>query len=593
MITMKKLLILFTLILSLLPFQARADFAQKMNDSVFRIWSIKKIHNLHKKIPSEYYSELQKNKFIEYSKKDNDGHLDKFILLNYNQEDYFVASHGTGFFVNSHNMVTNYHVIKPILKDGEQGVIVTGNTDNIKLYNFDIIWSDDKKDLAILDVKNINAKSLTFAKPNYIKQAMPVISIGFPGDSDAIMGFNDRIGFLTPKIRRGTLASEHMQTTNNRRVLEHNAAISPGNSGGPLVNECGDVIGINTFIHIRNNNVLYSVDIRELLPVLKNKNIKFTQTNSQCSSIASSVNHIQLIIIAIVILFILVTCYLLWFITDIKKKILNGEKVVAKNQFSRMIVNNVNDRISKDETNDKTYKVSEHYPSEEFSVTLQLVENGKLVTEKTLSSGKLLLVGRGKNVDLQINHSHISNQHIKVSLNEQSVKITDLNSTNGSFINGERIIGSIFLNKSGTVFLADPKLSIQLKINLPLSSAKKQGILKPSDKSLPIIQLVEGQTITLGRSKSNDIVIDNSYVSRIHCYITLNGDGSVSIKDNQSQNGIFINTLDNSISQILMTDDDQLYIAGKDIVYSLENKNDTTKEHSSSSEKNLSSNSDC
>lgn len=157
------------------------------------------------------------------------------------QDNYF-SSLGTGFFINKNMVVTNYHVIK-----GCNQIQVTTQDDVV--HNVDTIISyDENLDLAILKVD-------ADFQPLEISQ------------NDNIIGENAyTIGSpygLTGTISKGIITTA-TRIIDQENYVQTDAAISPGNSGGPLINAYGEVIGINTMYLRDSQNLNFAIDIKEL-----------------------------------------------------------------------------------------------------------------------------------------------------------------------------------------------------------------------------------------------------------------------------------------------------------------------------------------
>ena len=138
---------------------------------------------------------------------------------------YKVAS-GTGFFVSSAgHIITNNHVI-----DG---------CNNIRTQSLDVnldaklVATDPKIDLALLKIKN-NSTSYFPINDTDIYEDQEVIVAGYP--------FGDRIS-STIKITRGVISSL-AGIGDDYSQFQIDAAVQPGNSGGPVVDEYGNMIGV-------------------------------------------------------------------------------------------------------------------------------------------------------------------------------------------------------------------------------------------------------------------------------------------------------------------------------------------------------------
>ena len=94
------------------------------------------------------------------------------------------------------------------------------------------------------------------------------------------------------------------------------------------------------------------------------------------------------------------------------------------------------------------------------------IENWKmksLETEQVIELANDVLIGRGEDCNLQINESHISREHACMTTTSSSVWLKDLRSSNGTFVNGDRVTGSwelfhgdeIFFDRSGYQLIAE------------------------------------------------------------------------------------------------------------------------------------------
>ena len=113
------------------------------------------------------------------------------------------------------------------------GVLLEDGT----VYDATIVGYDERTDIAVLSVKETNLKAATFGDSTALKVGEAVYAIGNPGGSENYGSFTN--GIVSALDR--SITSTYTMT-----VIQHNAAISPGNSGGALVNSQGQVIGINS-----------------------------------------------------------------------------------------------------------------------------------------------------------------------------------------------------------------------------------------------------------------------------------------------------------------------------------------------------------
>jgi serine protease Do len=145
-------------------------------------------------------------------------------------------STGTGFYLKTpHLIVTNNHVV-----EGNRDVVVEAVGKSAKVSR--VLYNDVKFDLAFLEVPSEYAD-------------FPQIDLGNLNTSvaDKVTAVGHPYG-LKYSFTQGII-SNTQRIHNNIDYLQHDAALNPGNSGGPLLNTEGEVVGVNTFI-IQNSNTI-------------------------------------------------------------------------------------------------------------------------------------------------------------------------------------------------------------------------------------------------------------------------------------------------------------------------------------------------
>jgi serine protease Do len=154
-------------------------------------------------------------------------------------------STGTGFYLKAPNLiVTNNHVI-----EGNREVTVEGV--GVPRQISRVLYNDAKFDLAFLEMppRNEGMPTLTLA-PRVVHEGEQVTAVGHP--------FGLKYTFTQGII------SNPRHIHNNIDYIQHDAALNPGNSGGPLVNTEGSVIGVNTFIIKDGNTIGFSLPAKYL-----------------------------------------------------------------------------------------------------------------------------------------------------------------------------------------------------------------------------------------------------------------------------------------------------------------------------------------
>ncbi len=146
---------------------------------------------------------------------------------------------GTGIVMTDDGyIVTNAHVVyDEEYKAGEAADVDVLFSDQSK-HNAKIIAYDTETDIAVLKIDQTGLKAATFGNSDDLRVGELVIAVGNP------LGF-DLFGSVTSGIvsalnRQIAINEKHMT------LIQTDAAINSGNSGGPLLNSCGQVIGINS-----------------------------------------------------------------------------------------------------------------------------------------------------------------------------------------------------------------------------------------------------------------------------------------------------------------------------------------------------------
>ncbi len=158
------------------------------------------------------------------------------------------AATGSGVIVshtdNHYYVLTNYHVIEGF-NNYEMTVFDASGEINISNYNTTLIETDITNDLALIRfTSSLNFDVITFADEHDIAVGQFVFSLGSPLDlpNSVTMG-------MISAINR-PMAYDGETSYTDTISIQHDAAISPGNSGGALVNIYGELVGINFLSYV-------------------------------------------------------------------------------------------------------------------------------------------------------------------------------------------------------------------------------------------------------------------------------------------------------------------------------------------------------
>lgn len=154
------------------------------------------------------------------------------------------AGEGSGFFVDRSHLVTNEHVVRGASSAGIS-IVREGRTAREPVR---LVWADRDLDLAILRWSGVGSPESLAISTAAPRRGSEVFAIGYPGAADfASAGGGAASSTLTEGIlSRRPFPAPWGVSGVSAIALQHTAVIGPGNSGGPLVDGCGSVIGVNT-----------------------------------------------------------------------------------------------------------------------------------------------------------------------------------------------------------------------------------------------------------------------------------------------------------------------------------------------------------
>jgi tetratricopeptide (TPR) repeat protein len=170
------------------------------------------------------------------------------VVINAYDSNNKLAAQGSGVVFNEKGyVVTNYHV----LSGNERLEIFHGK--EIVPY-VDIIGIDVNKDILILKIDAKKFPSIKVGNSNSLEIGQRVYAIGSP------MGFEN-------SISEGIISGLRSYDELNRNYIQITASISPGSSGGAVVNDEGELIGISTLTVKESQNLNFAIPVDDVLSV--------------------------------------------------------------------------------------------------------------------------------------------------------------------------------------------------------------------------------------------------------------------------------------------------------------------------------------
>jgi len=204
-----------------------------------------------------------------------------------------LVGHGTGFAVGPDLVVTNAHVVAELREDDTliAGVVPPEGRGGFPAR---VIAYSPGNDLALLrvggsgsDHPSLPALSLF---PGQVTDSAEVFAVGYPGNVDLAQGLSmgDLVSPQAAVKTRGYVSAG--RSSKQFDTILHTAPIGAGNSGGPLLDACGRVIGVNSFGTVSDNGTdsafYFAISMREVASFLKQAGVAPHTNGLPCTSIA-------------------------------------------------------------------------------------------------------------------------------------------------------------------------------------------------------------------------------------------------------------------------------------------------------------------
>ena len=211
----------------------------------------------------------------------------RVVIIGTDGQEVFPVSHGTGFAVAPRKIVTNAHVVREALQDDTLRIgIVPSEGGEAADYARPVAVSPSN-DLALVEITGeLRLPSLAIAA-GPVRDG-EVSAVGYPMNVDRAqgLGIEDIFHSQPPVKSRGFISGQRPSRLFD--TILHTAPIARGNSGGPLLDGCGRVIGVNSFgtdSDGSDGEFYFAVSTRELLPFLQANDVEARVTELPCRSL--------------------------------------------------------------------------------------------------------------------------------------------------------------------------------------------------------------------------------------------------------------------------------------------------------------------
>ncbi len=153
-------------------------------------------------------------------------------------------------------------------------------------------------------------------------------------------------------------------------------------------------------------------------------------------------------------------------------------------------------------------------------------------------------LGRKEDNSVVLPYRVVSSYHAKISVSDKQTVLEDIGSSNGTFLNGDKLKAGeqYVVLENDIIFFADEEISYKVENSTDTEVFRTK------------------ESFTIGRAKTNDIVLESSVVSSLHLTVVKNKAGKWIACDENSTNGTFIDTPHNRISEIEVLPDRVFYL---------------------------------
>jgi serine protease Do len=184
-------------------------------------------------------------------------------LFGYSKEQF--GGQGSGVVIRKEGfIITNYHVVE----DAKEILVTFAEDYDDATYKAALVSYDEKEDLALLKIqRDREFETIPMGRSNDLMAGETVIAIGNPyGQTLSVTQ-----GIISGLHRNVQIPQQSGRILEFPEMIQTDASINRGNSGGPLLNINGELIGINSAMNVQAQNIGFAIPVDRVRSVLENQ----------------------------------------------------------------------------------------------------------------------------------------------------------------------------------------------------------------------------------------------------------------------------------------------------------------------------------
>lgn len=211
----------------------------------------------------------------------------RVVLISDDGQHVSLFGHGSGLAVAGDLVITNAHVVSEMANNDTLHLLVIP-AQGQRGYVAKVAAFSARNDLALLKISGGTLTPATLS-PVVPVDGQQVFAVGYPGNVDLAQGL-DAVDMITPTPpvkTEGTISTG--RSSKSYDTILHTASLAAGNSGGPLLDACGRVVGVNSFGTLSegsDSEFFFAVSMREIMRFLHDAGVVPRTNTLPCQSMA-------------------------------------------------------------------------------------------------------------------------------------------------------------------------------------------------------------------------------------------------------------------------------------------------------------------